>query len=92
MCGSMEKNILQLLTSHGTLVTPEVMEYISTKPDPENYIKTTMKTLAEAPLYLTIDILKSAESSHSTILDTETSLDHDSASETVLASVGPTFR
>jgi DNA polymerase II small subunit len=57
----MEKRILQLLTSHGTLVTPEVMAYILEKPDPEAYIKSTLKNLKEAPLYLTIDILQSAE-------------------------------
>jgi DNA polymerase II small subunit len=57
----MEKRILQLLTSHGTLVTPEVMDYISKKPDPESYVKSILKNLKEAPLYLTIDIMKSVE-------------------------------
>jgi DNA polymerase II small subunit len=57
----MEKRVLELLTSHGTLVSPEVVNYICEKEDPEDYIKTTMKKLSEAPLFLTLDILKSAE-------------------------------
>jgi DNA polymerase II small subunit len=57
----MEKRVLELLTSHGTLVSPEAVTYICEKEDPEEYIKTAMKKLSEAPLFLTIDILKSTE-------------------------------
>ena len=58
---SMKKRILELLTTHGTLVSPEVVEYISTKPDPEKYIKSALKHLSEAPLFLTIEDLRSTE-------------------------------
>ena len=57
----MEKRILELLTSHGTLVSPDAMAYISTKNDPEKYIRAVLKNFSEIPLYLTVALLKDAE-------------------------------
>jgi DNA polymerase II small subunit len=57
----MEKRILELLTSHGTLVSPETMEYIHSKDDPETYIQDVIGKFQEIPLYLTIEQLKEVE-------------------------------
>jgi len=57
----MEKRILELLTSHGTLVSPETMAYILSKPDPETYANSILKHFSEIPLFLTVDQLKAAE-------------------------------
>ncbi len=50
-----------MITSHGTLVSPEAVNYIFTKSDPEHYIETTMTKFSEIPLYLTVDLLKGLE-------------------------------
>jgi DNA polymerase II small subunit len=57
----MEKRILELLTSHGTLVSPETMEYINSKDDPETYVQDVIGKFQEIPLYLTIEQLKEVE-------------------------------
>lgn len=62
----MEKRVIELITSHGTLVSPDAIEYIFIKEDPEIYIQNIMKKFSEAPLYLTIDMLKGLESSDKT--------------------------
>jgi DNA polymerase II small subunit len=58
---ALNKRVLELLTSHGTLVSPDTVKYILTKADPENYVKDTMQHFHELPLFLTVDLLKSAE-------------------------------
>jgi len=50
-----------MLTSHGTLVSPEAVKYIFTKSDPEKYIKTILAKFSEIPIYLTAEILKGIE-------------------------------
>jgi DNA polymerase II small subunit len=59
----MKTRLLELLTSHGTLVSPETVDFILTKPDPEEYIKSILNSSFELPLFLTIDQLKEAEQS-----------------------------
>ena len=58
---TLNKRVLELLTSHGTLVSPDTVQYILSKADPENYVKDIMQTFTEVPLFLTVDLLKSAE-------------------------------
>ena len=58
---ALNKRVLELLTSHGTLVSPDTVKYILTKADPEKYLKDIMQHFHELPLFLTVDLLKSAE-------------------------------
>jgi DNA polymerase II small subunit len=57
----MKKRVIELLTSHGTLVSPETVEYILTKPKPEEYINEVLNNLSELPLFLTMEQLKQLE-------------------------------
>ena len=62
----MEKRVLQLITSHGTLVTPEAVKYILSKPEPEQYVREILNKFSELPLFLTLDQLKAAEADTAT--------------------------
>ena len=57
----MRKKVLKLLTSYGTLVSPDAIKYILEQDQPEKYVQEILKQLAEAPLYLTLEILQIAE-------------------------------
>ena len=57
----MEKRVLELLTSHGTLVPPDTIDFILKKKNPEKYVTEIMKHFHEIPLFLTVDLLKAAE-------------------------------
>ncbi|MCK5559786.1 MAG: DNA-directed DNA polymerase II small subunit [Thermoplasmata archaeon] len=57
----MEKRVLELLTSQGTLVSPETVNYILSKPEPEAYIQGILNKSSELPLFLTIEQLRSTE-------------------------------
>ena len=61
MTGTLEKRILELLTSSGSLVSPQTMEYILSHEDPIEYLHGILKQFQEVPLYLTVDLLKAAE-------------------------------
>jgi len=61
----MEKKILEILTSHGILVTPETLQYLLKKTDPEKFVKYIFSKFSEVPLFLTMEIVKSVEVSAS---------------------------
>ena len=58
-----KKIVLELLTAHGTLASPDTINYILSKEEPEQYIENILKNFHEMPLFLTVDQLKAAESS-----------------------------
>ncbi len=61
MGDNLEKNVLELLTSHGTLASPDTLKFILAQDDPEEYLENTLKNFQEIPLFLTVDQLKAME-------------------------------
>jgi DNA polymerase II small subunit len=57
----MARRVIELITSHGTLASPETVEYIMGKSDPEKYVKSILEKFSELPLFLTVEMLKEKE-------------------------------
>jgi len=60
----MKGRVLELLTSHGTLIQPDAADYILGKEDPLAEVGAVLSTLKEFPLILTMEHVLRAEEKH----------------------------
>jgi len=83
MHDNLDRRVLELLTSHGTLVPPDAIEYILSQNNPEEYIKEILKQFQEIPLFMNIDQLRLAEADMSGISDFEVHAKDENVAEHV---------
>lgn len=53
--------IIQTFSEHGTFVQPDTIDYILSKPKPDEFLSLIAKTLTEYPLVLTVEHIKKIE-------------------------------
>jgi len=71
------KEILRLFSEHGTFVQPEVVDYITSKEDPQGFVSLLLKELKEYPLVLTLSDVKAVEELLTVDQETTTQMDEE---------------
>jgi DNA polymerase II small subunit len=57
----MRDRVLTFLTNRGTLIQPEAVDYILTKPEPVRFVQSVLDNLDEHPFMLTVEHLRKVE-------------------------------